>query len=293
MAKNIIKSFLIGTGLDTWVANAYTRSNLSILQKLIPYRDYYTEKMDKKVKRRGVWFHIFPYDYSQWVIFAGSDWGHINAFQHFIGQKSEEGIILDVGANMGQFSLVVGNILLQSKSPKKVIAFEANPNVYKKFSDNLALNPSLSSIVSVNNIGVGEKEGLLEMQVPLRNSGAGSVMRNYEHEPHEKHSVKLVSLDHFLKDSTVPVNYIKLDVENYEYMVLQGAEAMISKWKPTVYIEMGKEQVNQEGILAFFKDKGYQIMLDKENGTYQPISTLEELRNINILYNLVMVYPHP
>ncbi len=290
MRKNILKSCLVWTGLDTSVANAYNRFQLPLLQKLIPYRNYYTDAITKNVKRKGVWFQVAPYDYSQWIIFAGSDWGYINAYKKFIHNTTDEGIILDVGANMGQFSLIVGNGLLESNSPQKLIAFEANPNVYKKFSHNLGLNPALSPVVTVNNLAVGEKEGVLEIQVPLRNSGAGSVVRNYEHEPHEKHPVKLVSLDDYFKDSKLPIYYIKLDVEDYEYMVLQGAKTLISQWKPTVYIEIGKGQIHQAEIIRFFTERGYKIFLDKENGIYQPIQTNEELRTIDALYNLVMVY---
>lgn len=288
--KNVLKSFFVLTNIDNVIANIHSKTHNKLFSRLIPYRYHYTEKDVKKINRYEVNFIVYPYDYSQWIIFASSDFGHISAFEHFIPKFEQEGIILDIGANMGQFSLIVAKKLINAGIKTKIIAFEANKNVYNKFCDNLNQNPNLKESVTIHNIAVGEKEGEITIQVPIRNSGAGSVVRNYEHEPHEKHHVKLNSIDNLLKDNTLPVYYIKLDVENYEYMVLQGAEKTIEKWKPTIYIEMGKGQINSAEIMKFFLDKNYKVYLENEDNTYSKIDSINQLQNVTKLYNFIMLH---
>jgi hypothetical protein len=52
-----------------------------------------------------------------------------------------------------------------------------------------------------------------------------------------------------------PPNFLKIDVEGAEAMVLKGARRLLSEIHPTIYIEVGSE-ANDE-VTAILKDNRY------------------------------------
>src|SRR5690606_1107359 len=124
------------------------------------------------------------------------------------------------------------------------------------------LNPDPANIIRLINKGVGEKSALLELQIPIRNSGAGSLVTNYEIEPHEKYNVEIVSIDDVFQTNERPIKFIKIDVENFEYFVLSGATQAINKYKPGIYLEIGgKEKTAREEIISLLSSHGYSLYI--------------------------------
>ena len=259
MLSRAIKKILVATGLDNHVADLHHKTHWWLLQKLLPDRTFYKAHDKKTIIRHGVRFIVTPADFSQWLLFVDRTDTHVSAAVKALKNKEKKGLILDIGANCGNFSLIMAQTIKKKGWDKEVIAFEPNPIVFSKFTANLALNQQLSSVVSVVNKGVGQEKSQLELQLPLRNSGAGSLVRNYEHEPHEKHLVDIVKLDDFFADNNKPIEFMKIDVENFEYFVLQGANQLIGRNKPAIYLEMGKGQLHQNEIFIFFQQHGYEL----------------------------------
>jgi len=257
--SRLIKNTLIFLRLDSFIADKYHKTHWWIFKKLIPDRTFYSIEEEKIVKRNNTLFKIQPADFTQWLLFRDMADSHVDAALKVI-DPNRKTLILDIGANCGNFSLILAQIINAKKWSKQLIAFEPNPRIFHRITYNLNLNPSLKEIVKLVNKGVGEEPAMLELQLPLRNTGAGSLIRNYEHEPHEKHLVKIISIDDFLSDSEyLPVEFMKIDVENFEFYVLIGAARTIAKYKPAIYIEMGIGQVKGSDIFLFFKNHGYTL----------------------------------
>ncbi|HRP33259.1 MAG TPA: FkbM family methyltransferase [Agriterribacter sp.] len=256
--SRLIKKALVSLEWDDFVADQYHKTHWYFFKKLIPDRTFYKREEEKKIKRYNTWFKIQPADFTQWLLFRDNADTHVDAALKIISPEKES-LILDIGANCGNFSLIVSQKIKEKQWQKQVIAFEPNPRIFSRISQNLDLNPQIEGVVNLVNKGVGEKASVLELQLPLRNSGAASLIRNYEHEPHEKHLVDIVSIDDFLADNNMPVEFMKIDVENFEYYVLKGAAKTIKKYNPAIYIEMGKGQLNQTEIFAFFKEHHYTL----------------------------------
>ncbi|MCM5527630.1 FkbM family methyltransferase [Parasegetibacter sp. NRK P23] len=272
--SRLIKKMLVSTGLDNYIADLHHKTHWWLLQKLLPDRTFYNAADKKTITRYGVNFVVAPADFSQWLLFVDRTDTHVNAALTCLKDGENAGVILDVGANCGNFSLIMAQTIRNKGWNKEVVAFEPNPIVFSRFMANLALNPQLTSIVKVVNKGVGHEQSQLELQLPLRNSGAGSLVRNYEHEPHEKHLVDIVKLDAFFEGNSQPIEFIKIDVENFEYFVLQGANQIIGKHKPAIYLEMGNGQLNQNEIFNFFHQHGY-LLYGEQGSGFIKIATIQ------------------
>jgi hypothetical protein len=67
-----------------------------------------------------------------------------------------------------------------------------------------------------------------------------------------------------LQESIHPITGIKIDVENYEYHVLEGARALLAKYKPLIYAELWDNQ-NRVDCLKLLTGIGYGVFV-LENG---------------------------
>lgn len=140
-------------------------------------------------------------------------------------------IILDVGANMGFYSLVASAV----NSKAKIFAFEPNP----------LFIPSLKKNISVNNF----KESIFPMQLAVGEKTEVCEIDDYT-EIGKTITCETVSVDDFVeKENLNKVDLIKIDVEYYEVYVIKGLLNTIEKYKPTMIIEILEEnnasQINE------------------------------------------------
>jgi FkbM family methyltransferase len=76
-------------------------------------------------------------------------------------------------------------------------------------------------------------------------------------------TVKTDMLDHLIP-TDIPIALIKIDVEGAEMLVLEGARALISKYKPMVVFECGKGAARHYGttpqqVFAYFAELGMKL----------------------------------
>jgi FkbM family methyltransferase len=157
----------------------------------------------------------------------------------FVGRQ--RGIMLDVGANTGLFSL-----LAAAANPAiKVCAFEPLASVRDLLHANLALNPLLASRVSVYSLGLSDRAGTLEFYetinkhalVPTSSSLELAHVEEIGH--YKKHNINVDTLDNWSSFiSGNAINVIKIDVEGHEDAVLLGGRKTIQRHRPFITIEV-------------------------------------------------------
>jgi FkbM family methyltransferase len=129
----------------------------------------------------------------------------------------ENGLFVDVGANVGHYSLLASGV-----SKAKTIAIEPIPNTYEKLQKNINLN-KLQDKVTCLNIGLGEEIGELKFtkgfdvmnRVALENENVPTI------------TVPIQKLDTILANEQP--TFLKIDVEGFEYFVLKGATKTLQK----------------------------------------------------------------
>lgn len=162
---------------------------------------------------------------------------HEKEFIYFMGMLPGNGVILDIGANIG-----IMTASLARRFPKaQVYAFEPIPN-------NIEALEKVVSHYKFNNVKIfktalGEEAGELTMILPLVNNakmqGLSHVVEEGSNEQGIQYTVPVLKLDDIPELVSAPsINAIKIDVENFEYYVLKGGEAMLRKHMPIIYCEL-------------------------------------------------------
>jgi FkbM family methyltransferase len=162
-------------------------------------------------------------------------------------------ICLDIGANIGFHSLFL------SKISKKVISFEPIKSLYDQFNESIKIN-NIKNIKTYN-FGVSNKKEEKLIYQNFQNIGASSVIKRNTFDKKEK--IKLVKLDNFLIKQKI--DFIKMDIEGYEFFAFLGMQNIIKKYKPKIVFEFSPsiydliDKTISLKILFFLKDNDYKL----------------------------------
>lgn len=183
-------------------------------------------------------------------------------FFYFLELIPDGGIVLDLGANIG-----VTSYHLSKKLPKSTIfSFEPltlNMDTLKRVKNRF----KLKNVIEYQ-VAVGEKAGTTEMVMPVINNvpmhGLSHVIHedNTENNNGFKYKVPVICLDEFadFKKHEKQLTAIKMDVENFEYFVLKGAEKLITKNHPIIYCELW-ENDNRKKCIDFLNNLNYSAFI--------------------------------
>ncbi len=161
-------------------------------------------------------------------------------FLHLLEQfLAPAALFVDVGANIGNHTLHMAR-----QPGTRVAAFEPEPHNAVCLGCNLALN-GVADTVRVHRVALGARSGTVRLGMAIaRNFGSFSSTpeSNPEHRPDPALpdcSVAMRTLDEVLatEHPEEPVGIVKIDVEGMEYAVLQGAMAVLERWRPLVATE--------------------------------------------------------
>ena len=182
-------------------------------------------------------------------------------------------IVIEVGANIGAHSLIISKII----SPEgQLFCFEPTNYAYEKLNKNFNLNPDLKQNTRLIKSFVSNKEGS-KKSYKIRSSWVVDKSVALGDSMDEDFSGEIINLDDFFIDLP-KLNLIKIDVDGFDFKVLQGAKEIIKLFKPTIFVELGEIDLNRNGdsvsdIIDLFTDIGYSGIL--ENG--KPIVSAEQL----------------
>jgi FkbM family methyltransferase len=187
-------------------------------------------------------------------------------FLHFLNLLPEEGIALDIGANIG----VMSYYLARKHTNRKVFAFEPVPYNFRNM-EKIKTRYALENL-SIFQIALGDQNGKINIVLPVQKSvrfhGLAHVVTNANQGKKEGEVFErpVYRLDDFnpLREKSLPVTGIKIDVENHEYFVFKGAAELIQKHKPIIYCELWDNE-NRKQSMELLTRLGYQTMI-LENG---------------------------
>lgn len=146
--------------------------------------------------------------------------------RHIMAKIKPNDVFLDVGANVGLFSL-----MLASEFPTiSVHAFEPIPINVALVNLSKLLNGMEN--IHLNQTCVGDRDGEIEFSVSS-DSAFSSIIDTGRVSESMRIKSKIIKLDSYiLKQQITHVDIIKIDVEGAEKLVLLGAEKLLSDMKP-------------------------------------------------------------
>ena len=183
-------------------------------------------------------FHAFKFS-----IHGYFDWRNIVIADEVLKCK-KGGDVIEVGANIGTETISFCDVA--KKYTSKVFAFEPVPSNIKAIIRNKSEN-RLDNLQLFNCL-VSNNAGKAYFNVPTgNNSGSGFIS-----DATDKNNAKefdVVTLDEKLGNELVSL--ICVDVEGFEYQVLQGAKNVIERNSPVLILEVNKRYLEKRGQVRF------------------------------------------
>ena len=184
----------------------------------------------------------------------------ISKIIEFKCKKKNKIVFYDVGANIGTHSIALSNIF---KNKIVIRAFEAQSNIYEMFNQSIKIN-NLNNIELYHNAVSDKNDEIIRIDLPdyskQNNFGGLELLKPFQNSDNAQmkksgifEDIKSIKLDIFNEE----VDFIKIDVEGMENLVLKGSKNIIVNHRPFLFMELLKSKL--EDVTEFFKDKDYNI----------------------------------
>ena len=164
-----------------------------------------------------------------------------------------DGVYVDVGSHHGNHSIFFDKFC----NSNKVISIEGNPFNFNYLNMNVNENKCKNTL---HKLIVSDKVGeTLTMKYNTSNTGCSRVVDSViNNSNRDKNIVNNTTdtLDNLLKNEE-NITLIKLDIENYEYPALIGAQKIIEKHSPLIVIELHKTNPHYNEINTFLSKHNY------------------------------------
>ncbi|MBP7808953.1 MAG: FkbM family methyltransferase [Bacteroidia bacterium] len=170
--------------------------------------------------------------------------------------------IIDIGANTGIYSLVAKAVNPSSK----VYSFEPHPYFFSLFKKNILLN---NYDIHAYRKAISNSNGVVEIDDYSTNN--------------EIIKAEAMTLDVFIKQSNIKaIDLIKIDTELHEPKVLEGFSTYLKEFRPTLLIEIIREDIAQK-VNEYIKGLGYLNYNIDEKGSIRQTDRIEVSDHFNYL----------
>jgi FkbM family methyltransferase len=172
-----------------------------------------------------------------------------------------KGVVIDVGANLG-FTAIVFAAQVGPKG--RVLAFEPSKMIFPRLVEVVEKNEL--SQVECFNLGCGTGSRTETLMVPA-SSGNATIKREgvMLQGPVREVTIEIESLDNIALPLISRLDFLKIDTEGFEDQVLMGAEQLVSRFQPVIYIELCQEYGESSArAITWLRAHGYTFENDPE-----------------------------
>ena len=176
-------------------------------------------------------FHVRPHTFDAICVSPDYERPDIDTTIQFIKEQQRlhnSVLFIDVGANVGSYSIRIGNAFHAWKG-LSIIAFEPFSSSYSLLKRNVRLN-RLEGKVDVRNMALHSHEGTIPLYLNPLDPGSNSFLKREKEDTPELSYVKTICMDELMPEwikKEAAALIIKLDVEGSEVDVLRGAEKFL------------------------------------------------------------------
>jgi FkbM family methyltransferase len=174
--------------------------------------------------------------------------------------------VVDVGANIGYYTLMFAQVVGPAG---RIIAIEPSPENLPELNLNIERNKLRNVDIIPKAVGNAKKG------VGLRSGINSGVVRD----DMPSFSVEQDLIDNLI---TEPIDFMKLDIEGYEGFALEGAQRILSEYRPIVFLEVHPVELKQYGC-------GVRPIINRLLRIYDNV-TMYEQRDMSGLYKKACFY---
>ena len=194
----------------------------------------------------------------------------INWIENF--EKNNEKIVFwDIGANIGIYSIYAAKV----HDSIEVISFEPSTNNLRILSRNIFLN-NLNEKVKIFQLPLNDKGiSFDEFKESKFDEGASHNCFGYDFDFEGKkidvqnnYKILGTSISYILDNNILEVpDYIKIDVDGIEHLILQGAgKYLLNKKIKNIQIEINENFKNQfQSVISLLSENGFKLKEKKRN----------------------------
>jgi FkbM family methyltransferase len=210
---------------------------------------------------------------------------------------------IDAGANIGFHTIQFG------KLGKKVYAFEPQRYIFNQLSTNILLN-NLDNVIDSHRLGLGNKKETAQLwNIEHENwvgngshnwGGRGIIQDNldkeraFNNEYREEDIIDVIPLDSLCISKC---DFLKIDIQGYEYNMLIGAKNVINDFKPIILLENHIGEPGSDQTKEYLINLGYEfyrlnignkedcILIHPDNKDYS--KCLDIINTFKIKYNII------
>jgi len=204
-----------------------------------------------------------------------------------------QGIVIEAGSNMGVHTIPLAQLLASQN--RQMLAFEPQQVIFQQLCANLALNGLMN--VTALPYACSDQSGSLNFEAPdytnAGNFGGTTLTASPTAVTPRTRIVPCFPLDslaatHFPDQ---PVALIKVDVEGHELKVLQGAQAILRRDHPILYLENDRVE-HSEALIRWLFAQDYRLWWHVTSA-FNPQNHLQNPENIypNVVFpNMIALH---
>jgi FkbM family methyltransferase len=181
-----------------------------------------------------------------------------------------DGAILDIGANLGLFALLMRNVL----PDRRIVAFEPAPSTFAALSSNVAGNGATN--IECHQVAVSDHDGTVSFVIREHARANSSIGTSALNRGATSVEVPCITLDRFAAEARIErIALLKVDVEGFEAAVFAGANRVLSTLRPQlVYFEVCPALACANGFsaddaAAKLEENGYLLHRIRPDGGFE------------------------
>ncbi|MGZ5191638.1 MAG: FkbM family methyltransferase, partial [Flavisolibacter sp.] len=196
------------------------------------------------------------------------------AWQNFVKSDS---IVIDIGANIGYYSLVASAIAVKGS----VYAFEAASQTFQLLVQNINSN-RVSNVFPVR-MAIYNESSEMELFISGEFNIGMTGLRKVGNKDVTIEKVQTISLDEWITTTRVKVDLIKIDIEGAELLALKGMEGILRNSRPVLFVEisslLGLYGSSSAELYDFMRKLNYKYYQATNENTLQnvPAGTEDDL----------------
>jgi FkbM family methyltransferase len=162
--------------------------------------------------------------------------------------------VLDVGANIGYFSALASGLV---GSSGQVHAFEPMPKNLSRLRQNL----SVFRWAHTFPYAVGDATGTAVIHFNESEDGWASLLSGHDLE--RRADINVIRLDDWIHHHAINrIDFMKIDIEGGEFRALQGAQEILSRFRPVIVAELNavclaRDHRKPEDVVVLLRSLGY------------------------------------